>query len=256
MWDWLDKIQQLKQQAHPFVLVTLTRSSGSAPRELGAKMIVEKNGEFYGTIGGGKLEELALEDSKKVLDQLENQSIKYPLGAKTGQCCGGTVELFFEVFNQGPRLVLFGAGHVGQAVCKTFSGTPFLISLIDERQEWIGSSEIPKEVTRHHGYWESFLEEISWCDKNTYVAIMTHQHDLDQQILENVLRQKTRYIGLIGSQSKWKRFQQRLIAKGFSEQELKQVRCPLGLPVGGKAPQEVAISLASELLRDYYGKEL
>ncbi|MGZ3688547.1 MAG: XdhC family protein, partial [Bdellovibrionota bacterium] len=200
------------------------------------------------------LEELAITDAKAVLVAAASEIRKYPLGAKTGQCCGGVVELLFEPVNSGPRLYLFGAGHVGQAVCRTLVGTPFTVTVIDERQEWVESSEIPQGTIRFHGEWEDFLDEGIFDAEKTYVAVMTHRHDTDQDIIAKVVKLPARYIGMIGSRGKWARFTQRLTERGFTGADLARVRCPLGLDTGGKAPQEVAISLASELLKIHYGR--
>lgn len=253
MWNWISKLEELRTKGEPVVAVTVTQCTGSTPREPGAKMLVLANGEFFGTIGGGHLEELALADAKKCLEEGVSQSIRYPLGAKTGQCCGGAVELFFESINTGPRLYLFGAGHVGQAVCKTLAGTPFAVHVIDEREEWINSRELPAGVIRHNCEWDDFVKDAQWSADNTYVAVMTHRHDTDQDIVEALVDRPTKYLGLIGSNSKWERFKQRLTARGMSVERLERVRCPLGLDIGGKAPQEVAISLAAQLLKVYYG---
>lgn len=253
MWDWISELEKLRAQNLPFVMVTVSGSSGSTPREIGAKMLVLENGEIRGTIGGGHLEELAIADARKCLEEGASRSIKYPLGAKTGQCCGGVVELLFETVGAGPRLYLFGAGHVGQAVCRTLSGTPFSVHVIDDREEWIGSDQIPSNVKRHHCEWDEFVREARWDDQKTYVAIMTHRHDVDQAIVEDVIERKAKYIGLIGSRGKWERFKQRMEMKKIPEERYARIRCPIGVETGGKAPQEVAISLAAELLRIHYG---
>lgn len=254
MWNWISKLEELRQKGIPVVAVTVTQCTGSTPRAPGAKMLVLSNGEFFGTIGGGHLEELALADAKKCLEEGASKSIRYPLGAKTGQCCGGVVELFFEALNIGPRLYLFGAGHVGQAVCKTLTGTPFIVHVIDEREEWISSKELPADAIRHHCEWDDFVKDADWHDHKTYVAVMTHRHDTDQDIIEALVDRPTRYLGLIGSSSKWERFKQRLIARGMGMEKLERVQCPLGIDIGGKAPQEVAISLAAQLLKVHYGR--
>ncbi len=93
-----------------------------------------------------------------------------------------------------------------------------------------------------------------WDEATTYVAIMTHRHDLDQEIVARVVDRPARYIGLIGSQTKWNRFRDRLLARGMPEAKLSRVKCPIGIDVGGKAPQEVAISIAAELLKTHHGR--
>lgn len=259
MHNWLEKLEDLKRQGKPCVLATVVGSSGSTPREAGAKMIVlsdsSQAGGFFGTIGGGHLEALAIDDAKKCLAENSSKTIEYPLGAKTGQCCGGVVQIFMEVLNNGPQLYLFGAGHVAQALCKSLVGTPFTVHIIDERKEWVMSNEIPQGAIRHHVEWDDYVDEAVWDSDKTYVAIMTHGHDHDQAIVEDVIERKAFYIGLIGSEPKWKRFQDRLVAKGVSQKKLDRVKCPIGLDIGGKAPQEIAISVAAELVSTFYDKK-
>ncbi|MBI3558233.1 MAG: xanthine dehydrogenase accessory protein XdhC [Deltaproteobacteria bacterium] len=254
MWNWISKLENLRQAGKPFAIVTVTQCTGSAPRDAGAKMLVLENGKFYGSIGGGHLEDIALKDAVQSIEGGKTRTIRYPLGAKTGQCCAGVVELLFEVVNTGPQLYVFGAGHVGRAVCRTFAGTPFGVHVIDERKEWIESELLPEEVVRHRCEWDDFIEEASWDSERTFVAVMTHRHDVDQAIIEAVIKRPAKYIGLIGSTSKWTRFQQRMTAKGIGDAGLARVHCPLGVDTGGKAPQEVAISLAAEALQVYYGR--
>ena len=255
MWNWIGKLEEIRSTGQPAVLVTVVHTEGSAPREPGAKMLVLEDGQFFGTIGGGRLEKLALDDAKDCLNGGPSvRTVRYPLAAKAGQCCGGSMELLMEAIGKTPNLYLYGAGHVGQAVCKTLVGTPFQVHVVDTRPEWIGSKDLPQEVVRHEKDWEDFNDDAIWDGQNTYVAIMTHQHDLDQEILADVLKRQTRYLGLIGSTAKWKRFTQRLQAQGVTQEDLKQVHCPIGTPLGGgKAPQEVAISVATQLLQEFYG---
>jgi xanthine dehydrogenase accessory factor len=252
MWDWLPKLQQLRDRGAPVAVVTVVRCSGSTPAAPGAKMLVEADGTLHGTIGGGHLEQLATADAQEALAAGEARAFRYPLGAKAGQCCGGVVETLVEVIGGGPQLYLFGAGHVGQAVCRALAGTPFRVHAIDERAEW--SSAVPEEVQRHMVPWDAFVADATWSAEGTYVAIMTHRHDVDEAIVADVVRRPARYVGLIGSQTKWRRFRERLEARGVPAQALDRVRCPIGIDVGGKSPQEVAISVAAQLLAVHHGR--
>lgn len=251
MWDWISQIDKLKKESCPVCLVTIAGAEGSTPREIGAKMLVLEDGRFFGTIGGGNLELLAVEEARKSLASRTSSKIKFPLGAKTGQCCGGLVELLFESLNTGPQIYIFGAGHVGQAVARALNESAFTVHLIDEREEWI--SQAPQGVISHLIDPEIFISKNSFNNDRTYFLIMTHQHDLDELLLRQLLDKPHRYLGLIGSVSKWTRFQQRLIARGVSEEKLKDVRCPIGIANLGKSPAEIAISVGAELLQTFYG---
>lgn len=246
-WDWIGKLEELRRGDTPVAIVTVTQVQGSAPRETGAKMLVLEDGTFFGTIGGGNLESQATREARDCLRSGTSRVSRYPLGAKVGQCCGGVVDLLIESVNVGPRLYLFGAGHVGQALSRVLDGTAFRVHVVDERDEWLLSPRLPDSVVRHHEDWEDVVERAAW-DERTYAAVMTHRHDLDEEIIAALVRKPARFIGLIGSDAKWTRFRQRLANRGYSEAELSRVKCPIGIATLGKAPQEVAISFAAELL--------
>jgi xanthine dehydrogenase accessory factor len=121
--------------------------------------------------------------------------------------------------------------------------------VIDDREEWIEAPDLPKSAIRHACDWSDFVSEAAWDSEKTYVAIMTHRHDMDQDIIADVIRRKARYIGLIGSRAKWIRFQQRLTLKGYEEREFQRVKCPIGVSKAGKSPKEIAVHFASEILQ-------
>jgi xanthine dehydrogenase accessory factor len=253
MSAWLDSVLDARARGVPASLVTVVRCSGSTPVAPGARMVVFADGSIAGTIGGGHLEQLAIADAvSRLRGEAETGIVRYPLGATAGQCCGGIVEVFVEALNQGPVLYLFGAGHVGQAVCRALAGTPFVVHAIDEREDW--SAAVPASVHRHTMAWDEFVRDASFSAERTYVAIMTHRHDIDEAIVADVVKRPARYLGLIGSRTKWQRFRQRLVARGLEESALDRVHCPIGLDIGGKAPQEVALSVAAQLLAVHHGR--
>jgi len=251
MVDWLSKLSELRESGTPAALVTVVRCAGSAPSEPGAKMIVLADGGTFGTIGGGRLEQLATENAQNCIEAGDSKMFRYPLGATAGQCCGGLVETFVEALNVGPHLYLFGAGHVGQALCRVLSGTPFIVHAIDEREQWL--NELPAGVRRHETSWDEFVRQATWNGARTYVAVMTHRHDIDEAIVGEVVRKPARYLGLIGSETKWRRLRERLSSRGVPGEALDRVKCPIGLDLGGKAPGEIAVSIAAELLGIHHG---
>lgn len=253
MWDWIGKLDELRRKDQLAVLVTVTKSTGSTPRKHGAKMIVLPDGTFSGTIGGGTPEYYALEDARTCFDKLHSLSSKIPLQQR-GEfpACGGTMEYYVELINHNPSLYIFGAGHIGQSLCQVLEGTPFRIHLIDERDEWINAPAVPPHVIRHPCRWTDFIENATWCDKRSYAVILTYSGAVDQQVLEEVLPHPTRYVGMIGSKRKWAGVRNNLGEKGL---DLSQVRCPIGHDNGGSSPREIAVSIASQLLATYYGRE-
>lgn len=249
---WLATLVTLAARGVPHVLVTVVRVEGSAPRELGAKMVVTLAGRVSGTVGGGRLEHEAIVEAQQALRARASRLVRYPLGERLGQCCGGLMELYMDVLSAGPRLYIFGAGHVGRALSGIMVGTPFVVHLVDERPDWNDAAHVASSVVRRVVPWEDVVDELRAAASDAFVAVMTHDHDRDQAIVERLVRVPVPYLGLIGSRRKWARFEKRLAAKGFSRDELARVRCPIGVATGGKAPQEVAISVAAQLLAEHY----
>ena len=147
-----------------------------------------------------------------------------------------------------PRLVMFGAGHIGQAVARAFAPLPFdldwLASREDLRPEAGGTSATILS--------EDELEDcVSAAPANTLFAIFTHSHDLDYRLTRAALTKGDfRYLGLIGSATKRVRFERRLVDDGVSEAMLARLTCPLGVrTLRSKEPAVIAISLATELLQ-------
>ncbi len=255
MWNWVEKLHELQSKETPMALVTVIGSRGSAPREIGAKMIVLAGGQIFGTIGGGAVEHWIIAEAQKCLSDGISKTVDCDLLKDVKMSCGGGMAFLVEVINRRPRLFVFGGGHVGQAVCRVFSDTPFSIHVIDEREEWISADRFPHDVLRHHEPWAEFVKGATWDEVWTYVAILTHEAALDQKILKEVLAKPTRYVGMIGSRTKWEKVKENLVAGGMSRKDLDRVHCPLGIAsVKGKSPQEIAISLAAELLAIHDGK--
>lgn len=228
------------------MLVTVVKHKGSSPRDAGARLIVRADGSFVGTVGGGQLEALALKEGVEHLSQPETRVVHYPLGAACGQCCGGSVELMYESFNIGPRVWLFGAGHVGQALARTLQGTSLDLTVIDARREW--TAQLPEGVRHFTGEPDDFVRQQDTGLRPTYAVVMTHRHDLDEDLIALLATKPLAYLGLIGSDAKWKRFTDRLSVRGVTAEQMARVRCPIGIAKFGKEPQEVAISVAAELL--------
>lgn len=247
-WDWISALQELKQKAVPAALVTIIKAKGSTPRDIGTKILVTDK-EFFGTIGGGQLEELVIEKAREILKTHQApERVPFPLCIKANQCCGGFVEVFIETINTGPQLLIFGAGHVSQAIAKTLEGTPFQVHMIDPREDWL--EKAGTSVNKHKDSGLEFIEKHAhWNPERTYAVVMTYDHDLDQDLIEQLSKKDMKYLGLIGSRIKWQRFQKRLIEKSHPTELLSRVRCPIGLPIGGKSPQEVAISFAAEIVQ-------
>jgi len=254
MWDWIEKANELKKKNLSFVVATVVKNAGSTPATVGAKMIVLPGGTFHGTTGGGQLEHFVLKDAVSLFEKNRPFLKEYRLDASKDQLCGGAVEVYFELSGDNPDLYIFGAGHVGQALCKTMSEAPFKIHLIDEREEWVFSKNLQEGIIRHKTGFDTFIRNANFDYKKTFIAIMTPEHAKDQSVLECVLKKPFKYLGLLGSEKKWEELKNNLEKKGFSDKDFSKVDCPIGLPIGGKTPPEISISIASKIIKVFHGK--
>jgi xanthine dehydrogenase accessory factor len=184
-----------------------------------------------------------------------SESCEYPLAESTGQCCGGKVTLFYETYPWTTRqIVVFGAGHVAQALAglQSYLGSDLL--LIDSREESELQPPIPQERSWSLLCVDEPEEEIDVIPASSLVLIMTHDHALDLRVLEKALSRGTfPYVGLIGSDRKWARFQKRLGERGYSADQISSVVCPIGTAKISKEPKAIAIAVAAELLGVLHG---
>lgn len=253
MNNWIELLSEFKKTKQPIAFVTVTKVLGSAPCRVGSKMIVTPQKEFFGTIGGGKLEFQVIDEAVITINNNQLKEFKYTLGPEFEQCCGGVVELIIEPMNQSPELYLFGAGHIGIEICNVLKDTPFNITLLDTRKDWINTLEIDKSITYSAINFDLYKQHINW-GANCYVVILTHDHKLDFEITALALHSETNYIGLIGSKTKKNKFNNMLRNELNFEAGISPVHCPIGLDLGGNTPKEIAISVAAELLQVYYEK--
>jgi xanthine dehydrogenase accessory factor len=246
---WLSDLASLTEQRIPCVLVTVTETKGSTPREAGTKMVVSADRQL-GTIGGGNLEFEAIAEARALLAAASQTPSRkdYALGPSLAQCCGGGVTVLLEPFLPVGRTIhLFGAGHVGKEIVRVLEGLAVRVRWVDERaNEFPG--ELPSSVERVVTSTPS--AEIRSVGPGDVVLILTHSHDLDYALVRAAYTHgQFGYLGLIGSGTKRARFEKRLLADGVSAAEIERMVCPIGVPeIPGKHPRAIAIAVAAQLL--------
>lgn len=250
--SWIQALAQLEASGTPSILVTVTQTKGSVPRDVGSKMLVTQT-DVYATLGGGHLEYKAIEMARDMLAQGQTQPYQhaFQLGASLGQCCGGMASLYFEPIGQYPHhLVIFGAGHVAKSIVHIMQTLPFRITWVDSRSEQLPNAA-PVNVNLIET--EDPVAEVKGLTTNSYVLVMTHDHQLDFELARAILKQDDFiYFGLIGSKTKRKRFDWRLTQRGMTESNLKRMDCPIGLPnLTGKLPAEIALSVCAQIMQTY-----
>lgn len=255
-------LRDLLERDQPSVLATVTRVSGSTPREAGASMVVSQE-LAAGTIGGGRLEWLAIEQARDMIASGEAEAWReVPLGPAVGQCCGGKVEITFRHANRDtlaeleaaeqqrcgrrPQVMIFGAGHVGTQIGRALALLPFETTLVDDRAERL--QDLPGKLRTLPT--ADPVAEVRSAPPEAAAIVLTYSHSLDFEITEAALRRgDLTYVGLIGSKTKRTRFERWFLARGGSEDELRPLVCPIGgNQVPDKRPEVIAALVAAELV--------
>ena len=238
-------------------LATVIGRGGSAPQEVGAKLLYSGPGDFLGTVGGGAIEETVLEACRIVLKSGRPQTVRKDLMRDLGMCCGGFMEVFVERVQARRRVHLIGAGHVAQAVAQVALVAGFEVLVYDDRDELL-EVEAFRGTRTHCAAPEELAARIGEGDARDAFLIMTHDHALDERALEAVVALPHAYVGMIGSRRKVHRVVQRLLRRCDERDrprpELARVRAPIGLDLGGRSPGEIAVSVVAELVAVRHGR--
>ena len=248
----IERLAEMSAAGDPFVLVTLVEAIGSTPQDAGTKMLVDASGLRFGTVGGGKVEQQAIATAQALLTDPAARDctlVEWNLKRDVGMTCGGTVKLLFEAYHVRPwRVVVFGAGHVGQAVVRCLLLLDCRVACIDSRQEWL--DRLPDSPQLERVRLDEPADYVAQLRAGDHVACMTMGHATDRPILEAILRSgiELSSLGVIGSRAKREVLRRELEAAGIAAAAIERLRCPIGLPIGGNQPGEIAVSVAAEIL--------
>jgi xanthine dehydrogenase accessory factor len=303
------------QAGRGVAIATVIGAHGSTPRHLGARMAVADDGELWGTIGGGRIEQVTVDAAREVAGGAPPRVVRQHLVRDLAMCCGGSMEItltpgapsreviealaakphtasvpdarvlvtpiegepmslraaqagdpplhrpavmngsLVERLGGGERAIVFGFGHVAKAVGPLLASLGFQVIVCDDDETgalaaspaWASrvlESFDPTEVER----------ALGGFTPDDRILIITRDHAVDQQILEKLItHEEISYLGMIGSRGKVGRFRKRLDAKGLLATAAAQarwaaLRAPIGLDIGAETPQEIAVSIAAELV--------
>ncbi|TWT97888.1 XdhC and CoxI family protein [Botrimarina colliarenosi] len=245
--DRLRRSAELADAATPFVVVTLIEATGSTPADAGAKMLVTAEGLDVGTVGGGRIEAKAISEAQSLLAESGAcRLVDWSLKADVGMTCGGRVKLFFEPVGVATwPIVVFGAGHVTQALAALLVRLPCQLTCIDPRTEWL--ARLPKGVRAVETPDPS--AEVDRLPDGAFVLCMTQGHKSDLPVLVRVFQsgRDFPYVGVIGSKAKGAVLRKEIAEAGVPA-ERAVFHCPVGLPIGSNHPAEIAVSIAAQLL--------
>ena len=231
-----DEILEAYDGGEPVSLATVVNSP-QHPERLGAKLLLRADGTVSGTLGTESLDEPALEIARRIAEVGNTESVSTEDGT----------EIFVEGFTTPPTLVMVGGGHVGKATADLANFLGYRVYIVDDRPEFSNEERFTyaeQTIVTPYDHWSDHLS----INVNTFVVVATRGHRYDDMALESAMKSRARYIGLLGSRRKTLMIYRRLMEQGISKDRIREVYAPIGLNIGALTPEEIAVSIMSEVI--------
>jgi xanthine dehydrogenase accessory factor len=250
--DFFARIASLLEAGRPFATARLVAAEGSVPQAPGAAMIVHPDGSIEWTIGGGRFEASVILDALRLLESGGAIEVKeYALTRdELRMYCAGRARVLLEAHRPAPELVVFGGGHVGEALGRLAAEMRlFRTCVVDDRAQFASRDRHPRvdRVVQTDASWREGVPPLGpW----TYAVVVSRCHDVDKALVRRLAAEDLAYLGMIGSKTKARSLVRELEQEGVPADRLARVRTPIGLDLGEtKDPATVALSILAEVVR-------
>ena len=247
----LEALTAAIEQARPVVLATVVDTSRSVPRHAGTKMLVYGDGKTLGTVGGGGMEAKVIAEAGQVLRTGRPAFLEYtlvnPAKGDPG-ICGGEVRLYLEPYMPPHTVYVIGCGHVGRKVVELAHWLGFRTIAVDDRPEAI--DDLPGADV---GFVGSVADAIAAhpIPEDASLIVVTRSPDLDVELLPHLVEAPARYIGVMGSETRWRATRKRLIdEQGVDPVLLDRLHVPIGIDLNAETLEEIAVSILGEVIRN------
>ena len=221
----------------PMAIVNLTGVADGSTLKVGSKMLVNENGEREGSLGDDDLERVAVAKARELMAMGKNDYLRLDDGT----------ECYIEAYTTPPTLVLVGGGHVSKAIAPVARSVGFRIFVFDDREQFSNSDRFPEADIVKVGDYRDGLGDLP-INTNSFIVVATRGHQFDDAALSGALATPASYIGLLGSKRKTILIFEELLRSGYSVDDLRRVNAPIGLDIGGRTPEEIALSIMSEIV--------
>ncbi|MBI2305541.1 MAG: XdhC family protein [Chloroflexi bacterium] len=246
-------LQALGRGQKAAMAVVIKSPPGASPGE-GERMMVDGEGNTVGRIGGESLTAMVVEDCLKAMARGAPAVVLYPLTAQDGGMVepGGALEVFIEVPGEQPTLLIVGAGHIGQSLARIGNHLGFSIAVVDDRPDFANAERFPEADHIMAEDFSSALQRFP-ISESTYIVLVTRGHRHDEVSLRQVIDSPAAYVGMIGSRRRVRAVFQHLEEEGVSRHLLDRVHSPIGLDIGAETPEEIAVSILAEIIKERRG---
>ena len=221
----------------PMAIVNVTAAPSNSDVVVGAKLLVRENGDTQGGLGDSVLEAMTVAKARDLMAMGKNDYLRFDDG----------VECYIEAYTSPPTLVLIGGGHVSNAIVPIAKSVGFRIFVFDDREQFANPDRFPDADITMVGDYRNGFDNLP-VNANSFVVVATRGHQFDDAAVSGALRTPASYVGLLGSKRKTILIFEELIRNGFDAEELRRINAPIGLDIGGRTPEEIAISVMSEII--------
>lgn len=240
----------MQRKGESGALCTIIDSRGSVPRHTGSKMLVDENGQIYGSVGGGEIEARVFEEAMQtIIDgkfRRETYTLVDPNRGDPG-VCGGSAEVIVEPILAQPTVLVIGGGHVGRTVAHLSKWLGYRVVVSDDRAEFCTAEAVPDADEFLYCKMEEIPAKMK-INPQTTVILTTRGVSVDTPGLPALLQTDAGYIGIIGSKRRWLSTRKNLLEAGIPEAKLDKVVSPIGLELKAETPEEIAVSILAEVL--------
>ncbi len=228
------RLWQLQEETSSAVLLT---GAGAATRS--RHLLLEPEGEL-GTLGSGELDALARARADELLGRSDARVIELIEDDPDSA-------VFAESFVAPPRLAIIGATPIGQALCEMAARTGFEVVVIDPREAFLQAERFPSAKSLDARWPDEALSTLD-LDPRTSVVVLTHDQKLDEPALATALVSRCGYVGLLGGRRTQSQRREALIEQGVAESACDRIHGPIGLDLGARSPEQIAVSILAQLI--------
>jgi xanthine dehydrogenase accessory factor len=254
-----DAISKVLDEGSVAALATLVRATDNESNLIvGAKLLVDESPNTIGSLGSSELDGAVARQALTFLaGRREAETFKLETFAPELEKYSGA-SVLFERIEAEPRLVIAGAGHVGASLARLAALAGYRVTLVDDRAEFVArtlfasASEHSIELVLAQ-HWADSIGEAIGNGRGVSVAIVTRGHKQDEDCLRAAIAARPDYVGMIGSKRRTNFVLDKLREEGASVDQLRKVRAPIGLDIGAVSPEEVALAILAEIVRERRG---
>lgn len=214
----------------------------AAPEQVGASVVVPEVGDVTGSLGDPALDDAATRAARTRLARGDNGT------ATLATAEGAQREVFFAVYPAPPALIIIGAGHISIPLSRIARVVGYHVTVVDAREAFATRERFPEADELLVEWPDEALRRLP-LRRNTAIAVLTHDAKFDEPALVAALRSPVGYVGAIGSRGTRRERDERLRAQGITEEELGRIHGPIGLSIGAKSPEEIALAIMAEIVK-------